>query len=92
MAYRHLHPPLTTVEKTLVDTFCVSKPCELLRALCMRPALGRDENREAFYAACRTICTRVHFCPLEGGMRFMDADGSGRSCLAAPADRVAPSP
>lgn len=90
MVYQHLHPPLTAVEKTLVDTFCVSRPCELVRALCSQPGLDQGESHEAFYAACRTICTRVHFCPLEGGFRYMAAAGSDRPCGHEPADKATP--
>ena len=92
MVYQHLHPPLTAVEKTLVDTFCVLRPCQALRALRSQPELNQGDSREAFYAACRTICTRVHFCPLEGGFRYMGFANSDRPCRSDPADTFTPSP
>ena len=92
MVYQHIHPPLTAVEKTLVDTFCILRPCQALRALRNQSDLDQGENREAFYAACRTICTRVHFCPLEGGYRYIDAAKPDRPCRLDPADTFAPSP
>lgn len=75
MDNRHLHPPLTPLEKAMVDAFCLARPCQPLRAICAPPA--QAEDREDFYAACRTICTSVHFCPLEGGLRY--------ACLTGPA-------
>jgi hypothetical protein len=94
MAYQHFHPPLNAVEKTLIDTFCVLRPCQPLRALSTQAELDQGENREAFYAACRTLCTLVHFCPLEGGFRYMSVAKSDPSCrsnlatIFAPADNT----
>jgi hypothetical protein len=70
MIHQHLHPPLTAVEKTLVDAFCIWRPCQPLRALYKHTRLNQDGNRDAFYAGCQYLCTRVHFCPLEGGLRY----------------------
>ena len=80
------HPPLTLVEKTLIETYCVSRPCEALRALFKDARPSRDGDRDAFYAGCRTICSYVHYCPLEGGSRYVGFARSGR----LPAKRRAP--
>jgi hypothetical protein len=71
------HPPLTVVEKTLIETYCIARPCEALRALFKDARPNRDCNRDAIYAGCRTICRYVHYCPLEGGSRYV---GFARSC------------
>lgn len=78
------HPPLTVVEKTLIETYCIARPCEALRALFKDVRPSRDGNRDAFYAGCRTICTRVHYCPLEGGSRYRGFGRYGRLAVKRP--------
>ena len=77
MINQHPHPPLTAVEKALIEAFCISRPCQPLRALYKHAGPNKGENRDAFYAACRFLCTRVHFCPLEEGSRYVESTRSG---------------
>ena len=69
----HQYPPLTVLEKLLVDSFCSGRPCEANQALRKQRGLIKRERQEAFYEACRQIRTRVHYCPLEGGFRYVSA-------------------
>lgn len=92
MAYRKMHPPLEPFEKALIDAFCILRPCQPVRALHLQNPRDGAENREGFYAACRVVCTDVHFCPLEGGVRYMGFVKPARPGRSDVAVALIPSP